>query len=52
MKLSISISSKNGEFSQALAYIKNQVEEGFSRGFDKNENEGFYYEIEEANEKQ
>jgi hypothetical protein len=52
MKLSIAISSKNGEFSQTLGYIKKQIEEGFLRGFDKNENENFYYEIEEGNEKQ
>lgn len=46
MKLSITISSKTGEFAQTLEYIKKQVEEGFLRGFDGNEDESFQYEIE------
>lgn len=46
MKLSITISSKTEEFTQALEYIKKQVEDGFTSGFDGDEDENFQYDIE------
>jgi hypothetical protein len=52
MKLTITVFSKDNDFSPALDCVKKQVERGFLYGFDGGEDDNFQYSVEKEQEEQ